>query len=242
MTDSTTPAEQIAAHLEALHGEVRTREQVATYRQVRRATDRTVAVLDWRTHTTQAPGLLAQLGVVAATTRPGVITPGAALPGGSPGWDADGALTPIVRGGKPSAEEPISEAWHVAQDIRGAEAALRAELIEQGWAPDQSLVDIALADERTGKRIAARLAGLVQRARIAADYDAPIVSLREVHCPYCGGELRVRADASSAVWCAGRWPVQGPAMVGERWPVTARCGATWDQGGWVRLLAELEAS
>lgn len=42
----------------------------------------------------------------------------------------------------------------------------------------------------------------VRRARTALAYDAPIATLRDLRCRYCGGALRVRSDASSDVWCA----------------------------------------
>ncbi|GAA4626670.1 hypothetical protein GCM10023196_035830 [Actinoallomurus vinaceus] len=169
----------------------------------------------------------------------GVITTGAALPGGSPGWDADGALSPMAGGGKPEAAEPIADAWHTGDEIRDELAALGRELHAEGWRAPDTLITIALADEDTGRRIAARLRGLVARARIAAGYDAPIVPLRDVYCPLCGGELRVRADASSAVWCAGMLPIQGPAAEGESWPIGwARCAAKWPRGSWVKLLEE----
>lgn len=290
---NTSPAEQVRQLLNQLHGEVVTREKIPYYRQVRRASERTVAVLDWREHITREPGLLAQLGVaqprntlvpvtvhrwerddcacrpdrcehghrgnrpacdcraevcshgrwvidrVEHRTVEGIVTSGAALPGGSPGWDADGALTPLTGAGSAESAEPIGDAWHTADDIHHDLAALHAEIAAQGH--QGSLVEIAAADERAGRRIAARLRSLVARARIAADYDAPIVPLRDIYCPECGGEMRVRADASSAVWCAGEWTVEGPAGPGEAWPLAARCGATWPRGAWVKLLEEAEA-
>jgi hypothetical protein len=178
---------------------------------------------------------------VCTEQRPvaGVITTGAALPGGSAGWDADGALSPMAGGGKPEAAEPIADAWHTAAEIRDDLAALGRELYADGWRAPETLITIALADEDTGRRIAARLRGLVARARIAAGYDAPIVPLRDVYCPLCGGELRVRADASSSVWCAGMVPVAGPALEGEEWPIGwARCAARWPRGSWVKLLED----
>ncbi|MFB4306956.1 hypothetical protein [Actinomadura sp. GTD37] len=282
-----TPAEEIRRLLGELHGELITREKVPHYRSVRRAADRTVAVLDWRTHVVREPGLLTQLGVTTtrhATVpvqvyrwertdcpcrektdrcrhdrrvfqrieqRPApVINPGATIPSGSPGWDADGALTPLVAG-SPDPGEPITDAWHAADDIRHELVQLGRELHEEGWrAPNDTLVSIALDDVATGEWIAARLRALVSRARVAADYDAPAVPLRDVHCRYCGGQLWVRADASSAVWCSGWLPILGPAAADdpdwsadcEEWgPVGfARCGRSWPRGSWVALLAEAE--
>jgi len=274
-----TPAEEIRRLLGELHGELTTREKVPHYRQVRRASDRTVAVLDWRTHIVRAPGLLTQLGVTTTRAqtvavevyrwertdcpcdkqrtircrhdrkvfdrveqRPApVITAGATVPSGSPGWDPDGALAPLV-GGSPDPGEPVTDAWHAAEDIRRDLHQLGRELHAEGWRSSQTtLVSIALEDDDTGQWIAARLRGMVARARVAADYDAPPKPLQDMHCRYCGGQLWVRADASSAVWCSGWLPIQGPTVEGEGMPVGwARCGASWPRGSWVALLAEAE--
>lgn len=286
--EAKSPAEEIRRLLGELHGEIVTREKVPQYRQVRRASDRTVAVLDWRTHTVREPGLLTQLGVVhdrpgtvhveryrwertdcpcdktrtdrcrhdrrvfagvEEHTVTGVMTSGASIPSGSPGWDADGALTPLL-GGTPDPGEPVTDAWHTADDIRHELDDLGRELREAGWKPPATLVTIALEDKATGEWIVARLRALVGRARVAADYDAPAVPLRDVCCPECGGQLRVRKDASSAVWCVGRRDregrrvgprfLAGPALPGEPWPIPV-CDATWPRGAWVSLLAEREA-
>lgn len=176
-------------------------------------------------------------------TIPGVITTGAAVPGGSPGWDADGALSPMTVGGKPDAAEPIAEAWHTAEQIRDELGQLGRELHDEGWRPPDTLVTIALADEDTAHRIAVRLRSLVSRARIAAGYDAPKVALRDVYCPRCSGPMMVRADASSAVWCEGWLPLQGAAIDAEaQWPIGfERCRSRWPRGHWVRLLEEATA-
>lgn len=238
-----TPAEEIRRLLEELHGEIVTSEKVPQYRRVRRATDRTVAVLDWRTHTVREPGLLTQLGVIHSTARPGIVVPGAAVPSGSPGWDADGALTPLL-GGTLDPGEPVTDAWHTGDEIRHELAQLGRELHEQGWrAPRDTLISIALGDEQTGEWIAARLRTLTSRARVAASYDAPPKPLQDMHCRYCGGQLWVRADASSAVWCSGWLPIHGPALPDdeEGMPIGwARCGRAWPRGSWVALLAEAE--
>jgi hypothetical protein len=280
-----TAAETIRELLGQLHGEIVTREKVPRYRQVRRAHDRTVAVLDWATHVTKEPGLLAQLGVtnrraaavpvevrrwqadpctcksercwhgrwvlhrVEQRVVEGVASAGAAIPSGSPGWDADGALSPMI-GGTADPGEPVTDAWHTADMIRRDLADLGRTLAEQGWRSPATLITIALEDDDTGKWIAGRLRSIVNRARIAADYDAPMVPLRDVYCPECGGPLKVRADASSAVWCDGWVPIHGPAVADDPdWPADseawgpvgqARCGASWPRGSWVRLLAEAE--
>lgn len=281
MERDASAAEEIRELLTELHGEVTTREKIPYYRTVRRASERTVAVLDWREHLTKEPGLLTQLGITstrrseapveirrwmpttphpADATRCGrgcrglcphghwitirretrpvpVVSAGAGVPGGSPGWDPDGALAPLV-GSSPDPGEPVTEAWHAAAEIRASLRQLGEELHAEGWRRPATLVAIALEDQAAGDRILRRLRALLSHARIAADYDAPIVPLRDICCPECGGEMRVRADASSAVWCAGRWVVEGAAARGEVWPVVARCGAKWPQGSWVAILKE----
>lgn len=172
-------------------------------------------------------------------TVPGVVTTGAAYPGGSPGWDADGALAPLT-GGSADPGEPVTEAWHAAQQIYEGLHQLGRDLCERGHEPPATLITIAMADPEEGARIARRLRGLVNTARIAAAYDAPPVRLRGVCCPLCGGELvrrgEVASDHAAVVLCNGVVP--GPALVGEDWPI--RCGARWPRADWVRLLAEVE--
>lgn len=226
-TSQNTPAEEIPALLDQLYVVVETRESIVTHRRVRRGPHRVVAVPDIRPHTTRRPGLLVQLGVNGGT--------GASVPSNSPGWDADGALAPMASGSTGPAE-PVTQAWFTADEIDRAISDLAEQLHAEGHRG--SFVDIALADQAAGRRIARRLRSLVSRARIAAAYDSPIVPLRDVCCPECGGELRVRTDASSAVWCAGAWTIEGPAERGEPWPARARCGATWPRGSWVTLLEE----
>jgi hypothetical protein len=163
------------------------------------------------------------------------------VPGGSPGWDADGALSPTSTGGSFESAEPIADAWHAADEIRVGLREIGRDLHADGWRPPETLVTIALANEETGEKIVARLRSLVNRARIAAGYDAPVVPLRDMYCVHCGGSLHVRADASSAVWCTAVLPVHGPAVTEDgQWPIGfARCGAKWPRGSWVKLLEDV---
>jgi hypothetical protein len=218
------PAEQITELLTELEDEVRTEESVVRYRPVHRGR-RTVLTPDFVIHRTRMPGLIAQARA-------------AAVPQGSPGWDADGALSPMPSAGSFESQEPVTEAFHLPEEYANALLDLAAELREHGHT---SFVAAALADEDLGYRIVARLRAVVSHARIVLHYDAPVVPLRDVYCPECGGSMHVRADASSAVWCAGAWVVEGPARDGESWPVRVRCGATWPRGSWVKLLAEATA-
>jgi hypothetical protein len=81
----------------------------------------------------------------------------------------------------------------------------------------------------------------VRTARVALAYDAGPVDLPDFVCPDCGGGLKVLADASSDVWCAGGLPMEGPALAWRGWPLRTRgCGATWPRGQWVLLLEQAE--
>ena len=221
MTDTRTPAEQVTALLKELTEEVRTSETVLRYRSVRRGAKQT-AIPDFVIHRTRLPGLLAQARA-------------AAVPQGSPGWDADGALSPMPSGGSFESQEPVTEAFHLREEYATTMADIAEIVIAAGH---RTPVEAALADEQLGWRIVSRLRALVSHARIVLSYDAPVVPLRDVYCPDCGGSMHVRADASSAVWCSGTVVVSGPARDGEAWPLSVRCGAHWPRGSWVKLLGE----
>lgn len=227
MTEDRKPvAEQITDLLTELHDRVDTRETVLRYRTVRRGAGRTAAIPDFVVHRTRRPGLIAQARA-------------AAVPEGSSGWDADGALSPMPSGGSFESSEPVTEAFHLAEETEAALIELAEEVrakVGHPW-----LVEAALADEDLGRRIVTRLRQLVSRARIALKYDARIVPLKDVHCPECGGELKVRADASSAVWCSGMVPAEGTDVVDGIPTEWVRCGATWPRWAWVELLAEATA-
>lgn len=218
------PAEQITDLLRELNEEVSTFESVLRYRTVRRGRGKTAAIPDFVIHRTRLPGLMTQARA-------------AAVPQGSPGWDADGALSPMPSGGSFESAEPVTEAFHLPEEYTRTLLDLAAEARAAGHV---TLVDAALADDQLGRRIVARLRGVVAHARIVLHYDAPVVPLRGVFCPDCGGEMRVRADASSAVWCSGTVPVHGPAAEEDgQWPIGfARCDAKWPRGSWVKLLEQ----
>lgn len=223
--DRKPPAEQITELLAQLDDEVRTEESVLRYRTVQRGR-RTAAIPDFVIHRTRLPGLMTQARV-------------AAVPSGSPGWDADGALSPMSGSGSFESQEPVTEAFHLPEEYARALVDLAQEVREAGYG---TLIEAALADEDLGYRIVARLRAVVSHARIVLGYDAPMVPLRDVYCPECGGSMHVRADASSAVWCAGTVPLHGPATVDGAWPIGwVRCDAKWPRGSWVKLLEEATA-
>ncbi|MGH3381870.1 MAG: hypothetical protein ACRDP6_44795 [Actinoallomurus sp.] len=178
----------------------------------------------------------------------GVVIAGAAVPQGSPGWDADGALSPMPSGGSFESKEPAAAAaLELFLAIRAGVAELREQLGATGTASTtkhalRDIVGLTLtADEHDVHRVLGRVRSWVSTAKIVLGYEAPIVALRDMYCRYCGGQLLVRADASSAVWCDGTVPVQGPAREDELWPIDwQRCGASWPRGSWVRLLDEMK--
>jgi hypothetical protein len=218
--DRKPPAEQIADLLTQLDQEVRTEESVLRYRTVRRGR-RNAAIADFVIHRTKLPGLMTQARA-------------AAVPSGSPGWDADGALSPMGSNGSFESAEPVTEAFHLPEEYATVLLDLAAEAREHGH---DTIIAAALADEALGYRFVSRLRSVVSHARIVLGYDAPVVPLRDVYCPDCGGSMHVRADASSAVWCAGTVPLHGPATVDGAWPIGwERCGAKWPQGSWIKLL------
>lgn len=178
---------------------------------------------------------------------PGTSRPGAAVPGGSPAWDADGALALVHRGGAASSREPVTEAtgllMHIHRDARRVYARL---LAAAGNPPYRRGLDailrhmvalVAEVDERTAAAVVAATRRWVSAARLQVGYDAPVVRLRDIVCPDCGGPLHVRSDASTPVWCTGRWTVEGPALPGDPWPIQVECGLTYPRHTWPDLFA-----
>ncbi|MFV2172304.1 DNA polymerase beta superfamily protein [Actinomadura sp. LOL_016] len=187
--------------------------------------------------------------------RLGVVTAGAAVPSGSAGWDETGALNPLRSLGFESAT-PATSAPELHDAIRRGIDRLRADLraaAERTWggrkAPSDALREIvglvAEVDDDTAHDAVRRARGWVTAARIHLRYDAPIVRLRELVCGQCRGDLHVRADASTAVWCAGHPAIEvlGPTLLGGDWgPVEYRaepgCGERYPRGSWIRLLED----
>lgn len=117
---------------------------------------------------------------------------------------------------------PDTPARRRARDVPGM---LRG-LVGQATDPD------ALSDDQV-TALVAEASSWVRSARLALGWDVPVVALA-VRCPDCDGwgTLRVRADASSDVWCSG--PVIGPPREWEPYP--RRCGQRWPRTRWIVLL------
>ncbi|MCQ0012671.1 hypothetical protein [Actinomadura madurae] len=100
-------------------------------------------------------------------------------------------------------------------------------------------------DDDTARDTVRTVRSWVSTCRIHLGYDAPIVKLRDLVCGQCGGDLHVRADASTAVWCAGHPAayVHGPGWPGDDWgpveyPAEPGCGERYPRGSWIRLLED----
>jgi len=179
-------------------------------------------------HRQRLPGLLLQL-----------VT---ALPPG--GKDSNG------RAGKPGSRPPVNEtAHHALGDIahgwavkggwqpgvfnlraRLRRAANRPRALREGGVVDalHEIRRLALiVDPECTAEAASSLRAYVGLAKTALAYDAPVATLRDVACPYCGGRLRVAADASSDVWCSS------PACKDDRGH-----RHTWPRRSWGLLLAD----
>lgn len=187
--------------------------------------------------------------------RYGVVAGGAAIPGGSPGWDRDGALNPLRSLGFESVS-PATSAVELYDDIRRGIDRLRRNLraaAGRTWggrkAPSQALrecVGLVLdVDDDTAQDAVRLVRSWVSTCRIHLGYDAPIVRLKDLVCGSCGGDLHVRADASTAVWCAGHPAahVHGPGLPGTEWgpveyPAEPGCGERYPRGSWIRLLEQ----
>lgn len=212
-------------------------------------------------HETHAPGLVQQLHD-AAGTRPArptttsgpVPTPAlvdaANIRGPRYGADTTGHTKPGSR--PPTNLAAVDTLANIHATIRALRcdahtaagrrtitrpAPLHRELEHLAWITGYHRADGTPAiPDRLAQRILHELRGLSADARVVLSYLAPVVTLR-VRCPDCGGEMRVREDATSDVWCIGRIPLEGPPVQGGRQPIGhVPCGARWSRFTWVQLL------
>lgn len=112
---------------------------------------------------------------------------------------------------------------------------IRGEIKHLTWLLTTTRAGTPLLTDRWATRIYRELRTWAADARVTLSYLAPVATLQVV-CPDCGGQLKVRADATSDVWCVGRWTVEGPALPDEPMPVSYRCGAVWPRLTWIQLL------
>lgn len=91
------------------------------------------------------------------------------------------------------------------------------------------LTDLAAKcdDQQAVRETSARLGRLVRKGRTLLGYDLPDRTLRW-KCGECSGTLKIAADASSDVWCAG--------LPGE-----PSCGVRYPREEWYRLFTLPEA-
>lgn len=200
-------------------------------------------------HTTTAPGLITQLED-AAGTRPARDHLVEAGPARGPRYGAD-----VTGGGKPGSRPPgsltaletLTQIETAAIEVRRRTdrhaglttlpraRGLRGEIQHLTWLlGTRHAHGDPLVDDRHARAVLHAARSWATDARVTLSYLAPVVTLN-VRCPDCGGDMRVRKDASSDVWCAGT--VEGPALDGDPWPV--RCGARWPRITWVQLLDQV---
>nr|WP_062336149.1 hypothetical protein [Herbidospora sakaeratensis] len=176
---------------------------------------------------------------------------GAATPSGSPGWDADGALS-ATRGGGYGSREPVTPALLLADQIASEVAQVYTHLysrvfqltvgsgrVSVGGRLHHMVALVAQTEDDDLARWAlGRVRTWVVAARTLLGYDARVIELVSWSCPECGGRLRTRADDESLVWCAGLGSVIGPREhMEDPMPVSyPGCGATWSKLGWVDLM------
>jgi hypothetical protein len=89
----------------------------------------------------------------------------------------------------------------------------------------------------------------VSASRVLLTHDSPIVTLRDSCCPYCGADLRARADGTSDVWCSQqvtvRWCEVESRIQRHRLEPTECTDEnghrhTWPRTSWLMLLDRME--
>lgn len=86
------------------------------------------------------------------------------------------------------------------------------------------------------ERVARQVGRWHTASRTALTWLAPIMTLRHP-CPYCGGPLRTRSDASTDIWCANGYADDGDAALCVN-PETGR-EYRWARTTWRFLLVTL---
>jgi hypothetical protein len=204
-------------------------------------------------HRTKEPGLVLQLQH-AAGVRHAVPKPGYGIGSGytePASWLLDSESTAAVRYGEGGHNAPTSRpnadlmAVDLLADIAAGSRAWRQKLGGKGRRPLvgelRALTGLAhTASNAQVHDLVRDTQSWVRSSRMALAYDPGVVDLPDMCCPDCGGDLRVMADASSDVWCAGGpWPRCIIATHAVRaW--TPGCGATWPRGQWLLLLEAME--
>lgn len=194
---------------------------------------------------------VARAPVGPGSAAAGVARPGAMVPGGSAGWDADGALAPGRRGAAES-RPPTTDALDLLLHIHTAARALYRRMLAAAAAAGRArdarprrgldailrhLVSLAaVVDDHDAERAASAVRSWVTSARTLIGYEAPIVQLRDICCPDCGGRLAVRADGTTPVWCTSLVPIAGPALPGDTWPIIAPCPTKYPRASWLDLF------
>lgn len=186
-----------------------------------------------RTHKVVAPPLLRQL---VRSLQPGAAT-------------GEQMFRSKPKPRTPSAGHISDTLTLISQEVSKLRADMRAEAEHPPTPHGPRTVQRELLEIRSMAFVAsdarlAEAARLAQRwvgkARVALTWDAPVVTLTEASCPYCGGELQVAKDASSDVWCAGtpagRDTERQPPCRGEDGE-----RRSWPQETWLLLLERLNA-
>ena len=203
----------------------------------------------WRT---REAGLLEQLRVQVAGRRPAVRKPEVGLvgfgevgPTGLHRWydlhrtvaDAWWLLGPAPCNGLP--EGPVLAAVDVLASVHEGARRLRQAMGARGRRGaagelravaglcrdvDDELLEVALRRVRAWHRAALVVLG----------YEVPVATLRDFHCPDCGGAMLVLEDASSDVWCAG--PAVCDRVTRRETTASAVCGRRWPRAWWTEIL------
>jgi len=171
-------------------------------------------------HYTTAPGLITQLSVASSRScGPPLVTGTRTQPGSRP----------------PGQHQMLVVLDSITRQVSDLRVSLRLGVgksrgARQSVAQDLSEISYLarLVDRRTARHVHALVRRWHSNASIALTYQAPTIQLRDVACPYCGSALRVRADASTDVWCTSAECVDDDGV-----------RRTWGRGAWLMLLERM---